>query len=250
LKILKISIITVCYNSSKTIEKTFQSIQSQSFQNIEYIVVDGGSSDDTLKIIENYKTNISEYISEPDKGLYDAMNKGISKATGEIIGILNSDDVFTDVFVLENIAKFHLENDIDASVGNIIQFNEAGKAVRKYSSKNWTPENLKIGFMPPHPSIFFKRELFEKYGNYHLDYISGADYELIVRFFIKHQISWKYYDITTTAMLRGGISSSGISSYLLISKEILRALSKNNIIINPLKIHLRGFWKFLGFINK
>ena len=250
MKILKISIITVCYNSSKTIEKTFQSIQSQSYQNIEYIVVDGGSSDSTLKIIENYKTNISEYISEPDKGLYDAINKGISKATGEIIGILNSDDIFTDVFVLENIAKFHLENDIDASVGNIIQFNEAGKTVRKYSSKNWTPENLKIGFMPPHPSIFFKRELFEKYGNYHLDYISGADYELIVRFFIKHQISWKYYDITTTAMLRGGISSSGISSYLLISKEILRALSKNNIIINPLKIHLRGFWKFFGFINK
>ena len=246
---MKISIITVCYNSSKTIEKTFQSIQSQSHQNIEYIVVDGGSSDSTLKIIENYKTNISEYISEPDKGLYDAMNKGISKATGEIIGILNSDDIFTDVFVLENIAKFHLENDIDASVGNIIQFNEAGKTVRKYSSKNWTPENLKIGFMPPHPSIFFKRELFEKYGNYHLDYICGADYELIVRFFIRHQISWKYHDITTTAMLRGGISSSGISSYLLISKEILRALSKNNIIINPLKIHLRGFWKFFEFIN-
>jgi glycosyltransferase involved in cell wall biosynthesis len=247
---LKISIITVCYNSSKTIEKTFQSIKSQSYQNIEYIVVDGGSSDSTLKIIENYKTNISEYISEPDKGLYDAMNKGIAKATGEIIGILNSDDIFTDVFVLENIAKFHQENDIDASVGNIIQFNKTGKTVRKYSSKNWTPENLKIGFMPPHPSIFFKRELFEKYGNYHFNYISGADYELIVRFFIKHQISWKYYDITTTAMLTGGISSSGISSYLLISKEILRALSENNIIVNPLKIHLRGFWKFLGFINK
>jgi glycosyltransferase involved in cell wall biosynthesis len=247
---MKISIITVAFNSEKTIENTILSVLDQSYDDVEYIVVDGNSNDGTLKIIENHKSNISEYISEPDKGLYDAMNKGIAKATGDIIGILNSDDIFTDMFVLENIAKFHQENEIDASIGNIIQFNEAGKTVRKYSAKNWNPDKLKIGFMPPHPSIFFKRELFEKYGNYHLDFISGADYELIVRFFIKHQISWKYSDIKTTAMLTGGISSSGISSYLLISKEILRALSRNNIIINPLKIHLRGFWKFLGFINK
>ena len=153
-------------------------------------------------------------------------------------------------FVLKNIAKFHLENDIDASVGNIIQFNEAWKNVRKYSSKNWTPENLKIGFMPPHPSIFFKRELFEKYGNYHLDFISGADYELIIRFFLKNNISWKFSNITTTAMLIGGISSSGISSYVLITKEICKALFRNNIKFSPVKVCLRGFWKFLGFINK
>jgi len=247
---VKISIITVCFNSSKTIEKTFQSIKNQSYQNIEYIVVDGGSSDDTLKIIKNYNSCISNYISESDKGLYDAMNKGIALATGDIIGILNSDDIFLDVFVLENIAKFHQENDIDASIGNITQFNESGKTVRKYSSKNWTPENLKIGFMPPHPSIFFKRKLFEKYGNYHLDFISGADYELIVRFFIKHQVSWKYSDITTTAMLRGGISSSGYKSYKLISREIKKALDLNNIKFSYFKVLLRVIWKLNGFLKK
>jgi len=247
---VKISIITVCFNSSKTIEKTFQSIKNQSYQNIEHIVVDGGSSDDTLKIIKNYNSCISNYISESDKGLYDAMNKGIALATGDIIGILNSDDVFSDVFVLENIAKFHEENDIDASIGNITQFNESGKTVRKYSSKNWTPENLKIGFMPPHPSIFFKRKLFEKYGNYQLDFISAADYELIVRFFIKHQVSWKYSDITTTAMLIGGISSSGYKSYKLISREIKKALELNNIKFSYFKVLSRVIWKLNGFLKK
>ncbi|MDB3901904.1 glycosyltransferase [Flavobacteriaceae bacterium] len=247
---MKISIITVCYNSANTIEKTFKSVQNQIYENIEYIVIDGGSKDATLTIVNKHKDLISKLVSEPDKGLYDAMNKGVKLATGDIVGVLNSDDIFTDEFVLKNIAKFHLENDIDASVGNIIQFNEAWKNVRKYSSKNWTPENLKIGFMPPHPSIFFKRELFEKYGNYHLDFISGADYELIIRFFLKNNISWKFSNITTTAMLIGGISSSGISSYVLITKEICKALFRNNIKFSPVKVCLRGFWKFLGFINK
>ena len=245
---MKISIITVSFNSSKTIEKTFKSIQCQSYKNIEYIVIDGGSNDGTLKIIEDYKSVITKYISEPDNGLYDAMNKGIDLATGEIVGILNSDDIFTDFRVIEEIVQFHIENQIDASIGNITQFNGLGKTVRRYSSINWKPEKLKIGFMPPHPSIFLKRELFEKYGNYNLDYIIGADYELIIRFFLKHTISWKFSNITTTAMLKGGISSSGVSSYILITKEIIRALSRNDIKFNILKIYLRGFWKFSELI--
>jgi len=247
---MKISVITVCFNSSKTIEKTFQSIQNQIYNDIEYIVVDGNSKDGTVKIIESYKEIISKYISEKDKGLYDAMNKGIALATGDIIGILNSDDIFSDVFVLENIAKFHQENDIAASIGNITQFNESGRTVRKYSSKNWTPENLKIGFMPPHPSIFFKRDLFENYGKYRLDFFSGADYELIIRFFLRNKITWKYSDITTTAMLIGGISSSGYKSYKLISREIKKALELNNIKFSYFKVLLRVIWKLNGFLKK
>ena len=247
---MKISIITVCFNSSKTIEKTFQSVQNQVYSNIEYIVLDGNSTDGTLKIIESYKEIISKYYSENDKGLYDAMNKGIALATGDIIGILNSDDIFTDNYVLEKIAKFHLKNSIDASIGNIIQFNENRKIVRKYSAKNWYPEKIKVGFMPPHPSIFFKRDLFESYGNYQLDYVSGADYELIVRFFLKNQISWKFSNITTTSMLIGGISSSGYKSYMLISKEIKKALESNDIQFSYFKILLRVIWKLKGFLNK
>ncbi len=208
------------------------------------------SKDATLDIVAKYKELVSKSVSEPDKGLYDAMNKGIKMATGDLVGILNSDDIFTDDHVLENVANFHLQNNIDASVGNIIQFNEEGKTVRKYSAKNWNPEKLKIGFMPAHPAIFFKRELFDQFGDYQLDFTIGADYELITRFFLKHKITWKFSNITTTSMLIGGLSSSGVSSYQLISKEIKKALSRNNIKFSYLKVQLRGFWKIIGFLKK
>lgn len=243
---MKISIITVCFNSSKTIEKTFQSILNQTYNDIEYIVIDGGSTDSTLDIIKKYKKNIASFVSEPDRGLYDAMNKGIKLATGDIVGILNSDDIYTDEKVLENVARFHKNNNVEVSLGNIIQLTNYGKVVRRYSAKKWIPNKLKIGFMPPHPSLFFKRELFEKYGYYHLDFVSGADYELIVRFFLKNNVLWKYSNITTTAMLIGGISTSGLSSYIIISKEICKALKKNEIKYNRLKVYFRGFWKLTG----
>lgn len=247
---MKISIITVCYNSAATIEKTMQSVATQTYSNIEYIIVDGNSKDATMEIIKKYEPQITKWISEPDKGLYDAMNKGIAMATGDLVGILNSDDTFYNTTVLEELASFHNNGTIDASVGNIVQHNTEGKIIRKYSAKNWQPAKLKIGFMPPHPAIFFKRDLFNKYGNYQLDFTIGADYELITRFFLKNNISWKYSGITTTAMLVGGLSSSGYKSYQLISKEIGKALSRNSIPFSPLKVHLRGFWKVVGFLKK
>ena len=247
---MKISIITVCYNSAATIEKTIKSLMAQTYRDIEYIVVDGDSNDSTLDIVKKYENQITKWISEPDNGLYDAINKGIAFATGDIIDVLNSDDIFTDNYVLENIAKFHLENSIDASVGNIMQFNKNQKIVRKYSAENWRPDKLKIGFMPAHPAIFFKRDLFEKFGYYHIDFISGADYELIIRFFLVHKITWKFSNITTTSMLIGGISSSGYKSYKLISKEIKKALELNNIQFSYFKVLLRVIWKLKGFLKK
>jgi len=247
---MKISIITVCFNSAKTIEKTFQSLQNQTYKNIEYIVVDGYSTDGTQRIIEKYKDIIFKSISEKDKGLYDALNKGLSIATGDVIGILNSDDIFTNNEVLENIAKFHSNNSVDASVSNIVQFNDKGKVIRKYSAKNWSPNKIKIGFMPPHPGIFFKRVLFDKYGGYHLDFRICADYELITRFFLKYKISWKFFDITTNSMLIGGLSSSGLNSYTTVSKEIIKSLTINKINFSSSKIYLRFFWKIIGFLKK
>jgi len=247
---MKISIITVCYNSAATIEKTFISVKDQTYKDIEYIVVDGGSKDGTLATMNTYSDVVSQWISEPDKGLYDAMNKGIQLATGALVGILNSDDIFTDNHVIENIANFHLNNTIDASVGNIIQFNKEGKTVRKYAANNWNPEKLKIGFMPPHPSIFFKRELFKRLGLYDLTFKSGADYELIIRYFLENKITYKYSDITTTSMAMGGISSSGMESYKMITKEICKALKMNNVSFSPLKVKLRVIWKIWSFLSK
>lgn len=247
---MKISIITVCYNSAKTIEKTILSVVNQTHKDIEYIIVDGKSKDDTIEIIEKYNSNVTKWISESDKGLYDAMNKGIAMATGDIIGILNSDDTFHSNTVIEEISNFHEQNNIDASVGNIIQHKVNSQIIRLYSSKNWNPGKLKIGFMPPHPSIFFKKELFNKFGLYDLGFKIGADYELITRFFLKNKIIWKYSGITTTAMLVGGLSSSGFSSYKLITKEIQKALSMNGVVFSPFNIKMRFLWKIIGFLKK
>jgi glycosyltransferase involved in cell wall biosynthesis len=247
---MKITIITVCYNSVATLEKTILSVAGQSYATIEYIIVDGFSIDGTLDVIKRHEDKITKWISEPDKGLYDAMNKGLSMATGDIVGIINSDDTFSSNSVVEEIANFHDQNNIEASVANIIQHKENGEIVRLYSSKFWKPEKLKIGFMPPHPSIFFKRELFNKFGQYDLGFKIGADYELIVRFFLKNKITWKYSGITTTAMLIGGLSSSGSSSYKLITKEIQKALSMNGISYSPIKIKMRLVWKLIGFLKK
>ena len=247
---MKISIITVCYNSEKTIERTFLSVKNQSYAHIEYIVVDGGSTDGTLDLIKKYKDTVTKWVSEPDKGLYDAMNKGIMMATGNIVGIVNSDDTFFNNEVLQDIVAFHQQNKIEASVGNIVQHNQEGKIVRKYNASHWKPERLKIGFMPAHPAIFFKKELFDTYGMYSLDYKIGADYEIITRFFLKEKIIWKYSGITTHAMLVGGVSSSGLSSYKLITKEIAKALNRNNIEFSYTKVFLRGFWKLIGFLKR
>jgi glycosyltransferase involved in cell wall biosynthesis len=246
---MKVSIITVCYNSFSTIEKTILSVASQGYDNIEYIIIDGDSKDNTLMVIKKHDNHITKWVSKPDKGLYDAMNKGIKMATGDIIGILNSDDTFSSNTVIEDVVNFHKKNDIDASVGNITQHNENGKILRFYTSKNWNPEKLKIGLMPPHPSIFFKRELFDKFGNYHLGFKIGADYELIARFFLKNKLNWKYSDITTTSMLIGGISSSGTSAYSLITKEIYKALTINQITYSPFQIKMRFFFKITEFLK-
>jgi glycosyltransferase involved in cell wall biosynthesis len=247
---MKISIITVCYNSETSIDKTLQSIANQTYKDIEYIIIDGGSTDGTLDLIEKYRHNITKQISEVDAGLYDAMNKGIQLATGELVGILNSDDTFFNNHVLEDVSNFHKKHVIEASIGDIVQHNEHGKIVRTYKADKWNPQKLKIGFMPPHPAIFFKRSLFDTFGLYELDFIIGADYELITRFFLKNNITWKYSGMTTTAMLIGGLSSSGMSSYKLISKEIGKALDRNNIDYSPLKVKLRGFWKIVGILRK
>jgi glycosyltransferase involved in cell wall biosynthesis len=247
---MKISLITVCYNSEATLEKTILSVAAQTHDAIEYIIVDGQSNDNTLEIIKKYEGVVTKWISEPDNGLYDAMNKGIEMATGDLVGIINSDDTFNSTTVLAEIVAFHEVNSIDASIGNIVQHKFNGQVIRLYSSENWSPEKLKIGSMPPHPSIFFQRSLFERYGSYLLDFKIGADYELITRYFLKNKISWKYSGITTTAMLIGGLSSSGSSSYQLITKEIQKALSLNGLSFSSFKIKIRFAWKIIGFLRK
>lgn len=247
---MKISIITVCWNSAATIEKTIKSLQEQDYHDIEYIIIDGNSTDETLNIIKSYPSVVSKWISEPDKGLYDAMNKGIKMATGDYVGIVNADDTLSSPIVVSEIVDFLKNHDVDASLGDIVQHNVDGKILRQYSAANWSPEKLNIGFMPAHPGIFFKRELFDKLGYYALDFKIAADYELITRFFLKNKISWAYTNIVTHRMLVGGVSSSGWESYKKVSEEIMKALDMNEILYSPFKIKSRAVWKIFGFLKR
>lgn len=247
---MKISIITVCYNSFSTIGRTFESVAQQVYPNIEYIVIDGGSTDGTLELIKENKHIINKWISEPDDGLYDAMNKGIKISTGDYIGIINADDIFYDENVISNIVSFFEENPVDANIANIIQYRDDGKIVRRYNSSNWSPTKLKIGFMPPHPSIFIKKSIYDKLGGYKLNFEIGADFELITRFFLKNSISWKYLDIITHKMLVGGLSSSGLKSYNKITKEIMKALRMNSIVYSGFIIRLRVVWKIFELMKR
>ena len=227
---MKISLITVCFNSSKTIEKTIESVLLQQKCNLEYIVIDGASQDNTLEIIQKYSNQIDVIISEKDNGIYDAINKGINLATGDYIGILNSDDIFTNQFVLSNILKeFTANNNLDCLIGDICFVNDNNKIIRYYTSKSWIPGKLKLGLMPPHPSFYCKRSLFQTLGNYRIDFKIAADYELFVRYFLINKISYKYLPSNFVTMKIGGVSTKSLGSNLLINKEVLKALKINKI---------------------
>ena len=234
---MKISIITVCYNSEKTIKKTIESILKQDYDNKEYIIIDGGSKDNTLDIINGFSVGIDKIISEKDNGIYDAINKGILLATGDIVGILNSDDVFYDnTIISEIIAKFNNNLNLDSVIGDIIFLNDKGKMQRHYSAKHWTPNKFAFGIMPPHPTFYCRRQLFIKHGLYRLDFLIASDYELLIRFLLVNNISYEYIPKILVKMSLGGISTKNIFSNLKINKEVLRACKINNVNTNIFKL--------------
>ena len=171
------------------------------------------------------------------------MNKGIEIATGDIVGTLNSDDTFYSNTVINEVISFHKKNKVQASIGNISLYTKRGKLIRLYCSDSWVNKDLRLGMMPPHPSIFFEKELFDLYGNYSLTYKIAADYELIVRFFLSQKIIWKYSNIHTTKMLIGGASSNGIVSYINITREIIKALKDNGVRFFKATIFFRFIFK-------
>lgn len=246
-----ISIITVSYNSSKTISNTIESVLAQSYQKIEYIVIDGASTDGTVEIVKSYSIRISKFISEPDKGIYDAINKGIRLATGDIIGILNSDDFFYDDNVIQKIADAFADPDLDAVYGDVlfVDKNNLSKITRYYSSENFKPGKFRFGFMPAHPSFFCRRELFEKFGYYKEDYKIGADFDLLLRFVLINKIRCQYLDIVTTVMRSGGASNRSFKSNLALNKEILRACSENGVKTNYFFIYSKYFLKIFEFFG-
>lgn len=246
---MKISIITITYNSEKTLADTIQSVLNQTYPNIEYIIVDGASKDNTVSIIKEYEPYFEgrmKWISEKDKGLYDAMSKGIRMATGNIVGILNSDDFFTSKEVLQNVANAFLQDvKLDAVYGDVhfVHPSNLNKCVRYYSSKIFKRSLMKLGFMPAHPSFYIRRECFDKYGLYKTDYKVAADFEFLLRVIYKEKIKTQYLPIDMVTMRTGGASTSGLESHKRIMKEHLRAFRENGIYTNSLLLSLRYFYK-------
>lgn len=243
---MKVSIITVTYNSSSTIKYSIESVLSQDYNNIEYIIIDGDSKDNTLDVINKYSKNVSVIISEPDKGIYDAMNKGIENATGDIIGILNSDDFFTSNNIISKVVKAFKENDIDAIYGDIhfVDSNDLNKTVRYYSSSIFRPFLFRFGLMPAHPSFYVKSSCYDQFGNYSLNYKIASDFDLLVRFLYLHKIKYKYIKEDFVTMRMGGISTKGLSNKLLLNKEIINSCKRHGIYTNSFFLFLKYIYKF------
>lgn len=247
-----ISIITATYNSAETINDTIKSVLCQTNKDFEYIIVDGGSTDETIDIVKSYESEFSgklKWVSEKDKGIYDAMNKGIKMASGDIIGILNSDDYYTSDDILQTIADAFKCQNVDAIYGDIhfIKDGVPDKCVRYYSSRLFSPFWLRFGFMPAHPSFYCKREVFDKSGLYRLDYKIGSDYEMMVRLFRKHKISSRYIPKDFVTMRTGGASNSNLQSRLTLIKEDVKACRDNGIYTNELFICLKFLYKIFEF---
>jgi glycosyltransferase involved in cell wall biosynthesis len=242
---MKISIITPTYNSSATIAMCLQSVNMQTFPDIEHIIIDGASRDNTINIIHLNQGRVNKIISEPDHGMYDAMNKGIKIATGDIVGILNADDFFSDIYVLEKIVTVFQNETIDALYGDVrfVDPSNTDKIVRYYSSKKFTPSKFRFGFMPAHPSFYARRELFQEYGYYKEDYQIAADFELLIRFLYTNKLKSRYLEIPFVSMRTGGISNKSIWSRFILNKEILRACKENGINTNFINIYSKYFIK-------
>ena len=249
----KLSIITVCYNSEKTIRDAIESVLSQDYPEIEYIVIDVLSNDNTINIINEYRGGISKFISEPDQGIYAAMNKGIKYSTGDIVGILNSDDFFENSFVISDVVN-HFKSHPAASlvIGNVVYVepNNAEKITRFYSSARFKRWKLRFGWMPPHTATFIKKTVFEKVGNYSVNYKISADYELFVRMLMVHNLAYSKINKVLVRMRSGGVSTSGIKSSFLLNAEIVKACKSNGIFTNLFLVLLKIPFKMLEIFRR
>lgn len=251
---MKISLITVTYNSGTTLRDTILSVLAQTYRNVEYIVVDGLSKDNTIDIVREYEPQFEgrmKWISEKDKGLYDAMNKGVRMATGDVVGILNSDDFFTANDVLEKVAA-GFDKQTDAVYGDLhyVHPDDLQHSVRYYSSKIFKRNLMRMGFIPAHPTFYCKRECFDKFGYYKTDYKIAADFDLLLRFIYVNRIRIKYLPMDMVTMRTGGASTNGLKSRMGGMNEHLRSLRENGVKSNRFILSLRYFYKITEYFRK
>ncbi len=247
---MTLSIITPTYNSAATLRDTLESVAMQMHPEVEHIIVDGQSSDDTLKIVEEFP-HVARVISEKDDGLYDALNKGIRAATGEVVGILNSDDFFTHSGVLSIIARAFGQQPVDCVFGDVVyvQPEDTSKIIRYYSSGHFRPHKFAQGFMPAHPTFYLKRKYYQQHGLHDTSYRIAADFELLLRMLYIHGLSYRYIDQPLVHMRAGGVSNASVKNRLVINREILRACREHGVETNMGRLYGRYFRKALEFVH-
>ncbi len=250
---MKISVVTVCYNSVHFIRYAMESVLVQTYPLVEYLVIDGGSEDGTVEIIREFEPRFGgrmRWVSERDAGMYDAINKGIRMATGDVVGILNADDFFEDERVIATVAGA-FQSDVDAVYADVrfVGKDALKKTLRYYSAKHWKPWMLRWGFMPPHPSVYIRRELFDQMGYYKTDYHIAADYELLIRYLWKAGIRLVYLPKCFVTMRMGGRSTKDWRSNLLLNREIVRGNRENGVYTNLAMLlpkYAFKIWEFVG----
>lgn len=245
---LKVSLITVTYNAVQTLERCIESVTNQTYSNVEYIIIDGNSTDGTLKIIQNNKKYIHAFNSEQDRGIYDAMNKGINLATGDIIGTLNADDYFADNDVLEKIAQSFNADHTDMLYANLNYVNKQGTVVRKWRSGKYKATKFNWGWMPPHPTFYVKKHFFDKYGLYDLSYGTAADYELMLRFMYLKTVNVFFLDEVIVNMTTGGVSNRNFRNRARAWAGDFKAMKSCQIPIPLLGLIFKPIRKILQFI--
>jgi glycosyltransferase involved in cell wall biosynthesis len=235
---MKTSVITVCRNSASTIEDTIRSVANQIHANIEHIVVDGASTDGTLDVVDRYRDGLAKIISEPDRGIYDAMNKGVAVANGDIICFLNSDDVYANNAVIGKVVDCLQRQDLDAVYGDVEFFkNETpGIALRRYRSDRFRPDRIGWGWMPAHPALFVRRRIFDQYGGFRTNYRIAGDFEFVARIFHRDALRYCYLPEVLVRMRMHGVSTSGWRNTWLLNREVLQACRENGIPTNIFKI--------------
>jgi glycosyltransferase involved in cell wall biosynthesis len=249
---MKVSIITVVYNNIHSIGQAIESVLNQTYKNIEYIIIDGNSTDGTDCVINKYLDNISLYVKENDKGIYDAMNKGIKLAKGDVIGILNSDDFYISTDVIRKVVEIFKKRNIDSLFADLLIVNrdDTEKVIRYYRANQFQLSNFSKGLMPPHPTFFVKRKCYHDYGLFNTSYRIAADFELMLRFLLKNKITYVYLPESIIKMRVGGLSTKNIASNIRLNNEILKACKDNNINTNLFKIYSKYFLKLRQYITR
>ena len=245
---MKVTIITAAYNSEKTISACIESVASQTYPRMEHIIIDGGSKDSTLSIIRQYRSKIAYWVSEPDEGMYDAMNKGIQAATGDLVGILNSDDVYADNYVVEKVVETISDNNVDSCYGDLVYVDRinADKVIRYWKSGCFYRRKFRRGWMPPHPTFFVKKSIYEKYGSLNTDFPLAADYELMLRFLYKYEVSTAYIPEILIKMRTGGTSNPWSYTAKAVF-ENYRSWKINNLNPKLITFALKPLSKILQF---